>query len=243
MRTAPAARPAAPSAHESASNLPAHTPRFLTRAEREPRSPQSFQRAFGLGFLVAAVLAVISTLAFRGDVAGLLSSGDQKVAMVTPQRDEADMLTTLSGILAAPEISTRGEDASTVDLAEALKRADKTLAGTSEGDKAEARYWLRRALSLGLGDQRLVWALTQLGTIYAAPSSGVPDYNSARALWQLAAAQGDPIAMCFLASLHEHGLGLAKNEVRALVLYRNAKAHGGCRNVDQSIARLSKGTP
>jgi hypothetical protein len=38
-------------------------------------------------------------------------------------------------------------------------------------------------------------------------------------------------------------LGTAKNEVRALVLYRNAKAQGGCRNVDQSIARMAKGTP
>lgn len=235
--------PAGAPSREGTPNLPAHTPRFLTRSEREQRTPHSFQRAFGLGFLVAALLAVVSTFAFRDNVAGLLSPDDAKVAVATKPAAAPETLTTLSGILAVPEVSTQGEEAGSVDLAEALKRADKHLAGSTDGDKQEARFWLRRALALGLGDQRLVWALTQLGTIYAAPASGAPDYAAARTLWELAAAQGDPVALCFLASLHEHGLGTDRNEVRALVLYRNAKAHGGCRSIDQSIARLSKGTP
>lgn len=224
--------------------LPATSPKFLTREEEHARSPYTFQRAFGMGFLVAAVLALLSTFALRGgsDMAGLLSTGGQQHA-VTQVVEQPATLNTLSAILAVPDVSSRGEQATSVDLAGALKRADQSLSGTTGDDKEEAKYWLRRALASGLGDQRLVWALTQLGTIYAAPAAGAPDYASARVLWELAAAQGDPIALCFLASLHEHGLGVAKDEVRALVLYRNAKTHGGCRNVDQSIARLTQGTP
>lgn len=225
-------------------SLPAHTPKFLTRQEEQARSPYMFQRAFGLGFLVAGLLAIASTFALRGggDVAGLLTSPASQ-STATKAAEHPSTLTTLSSILAVPDVSTRGEQATLIDLAGALKKADQSLAGTSSADKAEAKYWLRRSLALGLGEQRLVWAMTQLGTLYASPATGAPDYASARALWEVAAAQGDPIAMCFLASLHEHGLGVARDEVRALVLYRNAKTHGGCRNVDQSIARLTKGTP
>jgi hypothetical protein len=228
---------------EDGAGLPANTPKFLTRAQAEARTPFAFQRAFGLGFLVAALLAVASMYALRGDVSGILSGAQQAQPAQSRASETPSTLTTLSGILAAPEVSTRGELATSVDLSEALKRADQNLAGSNSGDKEEAKYWLRRALSLGFGDQRLVWALTQLGTIYAAPASGAPDYAASLILWELAAAQGDPVALCFLASLYEHGLGTAKNEVRALVLYRNAKAQGGCPNVDQSIARMAKGTP
>lgn len=242
----PVAAKAGPPA-EPQQQLPAHTPKFLTRSGEQARSPYTFQRAFGLGFLVAAILAVASTYALRGggDFASLLSPAQpQSTPVKTVEKiDQPTTLTSLSAIVAVPEISTRGEQATMVDIAGALSKADASLSGTSESDKEEAKYWLRRALALGLGEQRLVWALTQLGTLYAAPATGAPDYTSARTLWELAAAQGDPIALCFLASLHEHGLGVAKDEVRALVLYRNAKTHGGCRNVDQMIARLTKGAP
>ncbi len=228
---------------EGGAGLPAHSPKFLTRAQAEARTPFAFLRAFGLGFLLAALLAVASMYALRGEVSGMLSGAQQAQPAQSRASDTPSTLSKLSGILAAPEVSMRGELGTSVDLSEALKRADQNLAGSDSGDKEEAKYWLRRALSLGLGDQRLVWALTQLGTIYAAPPSGPPDYAAALTLWELAAAQGDPVALCFLASLHEHGLGTVRNEVRALVLYRNAKAQGGCRNVDQSIARMAKGTP
>ncbi len=232
---------------EQTHSLPAHTPKFLTRPGEQAPRPYTFQRAFGMGFLVAAVLALASTFALRGggDFASLMSpqATEPPTTRVAERNDQPSMLTSLSAIVAVPEISTRGEQAATIDLAGALSKADQSLSGTSNADKDEAKYWLRRSLALGLGEQRLVWALTQLGTLYAAPAVGAPDYASARTLWELAAAQGDPIALCFLASLHEHGLGGPKDEVRALVLYRNAKTHGGCRNVDQSIARLTKGAP
>lgn len=246
----PARAPAAASAQAMAPTpgphaLPAHTPKFLTRQGEQARSPYVFQRAFGLGFLVAALLALASTYALRGggDFATLLSPPVTHDTASRTVVEQPSTLTALSAILAVPDISTRGEQATAINLEEALKKADQSLSGTSSADKDEAKYWLRRSLALGLGEQRLVWALTQLGTLYASPATGSPDYASARTLWELAAAQGDPIALCFLASLHEHGLGVARDEVRALVLYRNAKTHGGCRNVDQSIARLTKGTP
>lgn len=225
-------------------SLSEHAPKFLTRQGEKARSPYAFQRAFGLGFLVAALLALASTFALRsgGDVAALLSSPGSQVT-VSKVAEQPSTLTTLSAILSVPDVSTRGEQVTSIDLAGALKKADQSLEGTSNADKEEAKYWLRRSLALGLGEQRLVWALTQLGTLYASPATGNADYASARTLWELAAAQKDPIALCFLASLHEHGLGIAKDEARALVLYRNAKTHGGCRNVDQSIARLTKGAP
>ena len=220
-------------------SLPPDTPKFLRRPSDDRPGPFSFQKAFGLGFLVAAVLAVISSFAFRSD---LLTADPPATPVQALMSKPAETLTTLSTIVAVPDVSTRGSDASNVDLAAALSRADKSLS-SGAGDKDEAKYWLRKALSLGLGDKRLVWAITQLGTLYAAPASGSPDYAAARTLWELASAQRDPVALCFLAALHEHGLGVAKDRVRALVLYRNAKAEGGCRGVDQSIARLTKGSP
>lgn len=237
----PAARATGMLASSTPPALPAHTPKFLTRGNGDQGRPYAVQRAFGLGFLVAALLALASTFAFRGDAPGVAAPAAESPTVVAAPADQ-QAVTTLSAILAVPDVSPRGTEAGAVGLADALKRADQQLAG-SASDREEARFWLRKALSQGLGEQRLVWALTQLGTLYAAPSAGLPDYDSARTLWQLAAAQGDPVALCFLASLHENGLGTPKDQVRALVLYRNAKTNGGCRNVDQSIARLAKGTP
>ena len=222
--------------------LPSQSPRFLTQSGPVRRDTGDMQRAFGLGFLVAAVLAVISSFVLTGSVSGLFRSKGEIAAKSSVAAMKASS-TALGEILAVPPTSARGVDARSVDLGEALKRADLSLHSDNGGDKEEAQYWLRRALALGLGDQRLVWAMTQLGTMYASPATGAPDYGAARSLWELAAAQSDPVAMCFLASLHEHGLGGARDPAQALYLYRRAKAKGGCRNVDQSIARLAKAAP
>ncbi|MFV0369421.1 MAG: tetratricopeptide repeat protein [Hyphomicrobiaceae bacterium] len=196
-----------------------------------------------MGFLIAAALALISVFAMNRS--GMLLGDAARVGAVNPvaASQPEESLKTLSAVLAVPDVSTNGTDATSVDLAGALNRADDLLSTGESGDKEEAKYWLRRALAQGLSEKRMVWAMTQLGTLYAAPMSGAPDYAAARSVWELAAAQGDPVALCFLAALHEHGLGVPADEVRALVLYRNAKAEGGCRNVDASIQRLSKGTP
>jgi hypothetical protein len=216
-------------------------PQVLTRREPAASTWASTQRAFGLGFLVAAVLAAMSTLALRSDLIGLMSPGvTQSVSAAKPRSSAA----ILAEILDVPGTSARGLDASASDISQSLKHADESLyGGAGKADRDEARYWLRKSLSLGLGDARLVWALTQLGTLYASPGAGAPDYDAARVLWELASAKGDPVASCFLASLHEHGLGVPRDSAQALQLYRRSKANGGCRDVDKALARLSKGTP
>lgn len=213
------------------------TPRFLTRVEQRQSDTRGLQVAFGLGFLVAAGLALLSTFAFKGEVASLLGVGSQRPAM------EQAVATEWSSILGVDRGPVRGEPVAGVELGAALKEADQRLYGESGGDRETAKFWLRKSIAISLGDPRTVWALTQLGTLYAAPQSGAPDYGAARQLWELAAANGDPVASCFLASLHEHGLGTPKNSARALELFRTAKANGGCRDIDQSIARLSKEAP
>lgn len=216
-------------------------PKVLTRPEPAGSPWASTQRAFGLGFLVAALLAAISTFALRSDVLGMLSHGvTQSVPIAKPRPTAA----VLAEILDVSGKSTRGLDASAADMSLSLKQADESLYGSAgNADRDEARFWLRKSLSLGLGDARLVWAMTQLGTLYASPGAGAPDYEAARVLWELASAKGDPVATCFLASLHEHGLGVPKDGAQALELYRRSKANGGCRDIDKALARLTKGAP
>lgn len=218
--------------------LPAvQTPRFLTRVEQRRSDARGLQVAFGLGFLVAAGLALISTFAFKSEVAALLGARSQ------PPVNERVERTEWSSILGSNGGLARGEPAAGVEIGAALKEAEQRLYGEGGGDREAAKLWLKKSLAIRLGDPRTVWALTQLGTLYAAPQSGAPDYGAARQLWELASANGDPVASCFLASLHEHGLGTPKDGARALELFRTAKAKGGCRDIDQSIARLSKETP
>ena len=89
-------------------------------------------------------------------------------------------------------------------------------------------------------DKRLTWAMTQLGATYARPVEKAPDFSLARSLWSIAAAQGDPVAMCFLARMHEKGLATPVDTVAALALYEKAHALGGCKDSSAAIARLKR---
>jgi hypothetical protein len=136
-------------------------------------------------------------------------------------------------------ISPRGQSATnmTADAARAL--ADRSLHGVGQPvDREEARFWLRKSLTVQLGNQQTMWAMTQLGTLYAAPEQGAPDFGKARALWEIASAAGDPVAGCFLSSLHELGLGVSANRQSALGYAVKAKAQGGCQDIDVTLARL-----
>ena len=106
-------------------------------------------------------------------------------------------------------------------------------------DVEEGAYWLKRYIAASLGEERMLRALTQLGTTYADPASGTaPDYGRSRQLWEFAAGFGDPVAMCFLGALHEHGLGVAAEKKAALHWYARAKSAGGCPQLEESIARV-----
>lgn len=137
--------------------------------------------------------------------------------------------------------SPRGEVATDVDLPTALRLADYNLHGVDRPiDRAEAEFWLKKAMSLTASHSQIRWAMTQLGTLSAEPVTGSPDYEKARLLWEISAANGDPVAMCFLGTLMEHGLGLAADRAKALDYFKRARGSGGCPNSDEAIARLSK---
>ena len=79
-----------------------------------------------------------------------------------------------------------------------------------------------------------------LVALYAQPVNGVARYAKAHALWSLAAAQGDPVAHCFLGSLYEFGLGITANRTIARNHYLAADAANACRSSKDAIARLKE---
>lgn len=139
--------------------------------------------------------------------------------------------------LAVGAISPRGASGASVSPSRALENANAQLTGPSR-DADEAGFWLRRYITQTLGNERTQRALTQLGSVYAEPSSGTPDYVKARLLWEIASASGDPVAMCFLGLLSENGLGGPADKKAALTWYERSKQSGGCPGVDDSIARV-----
>ncbi len=192
----------------------------------------SLRRPLGMGvpFAVGFAIAALLTGLFAWRQAGTPSSRGI---------DAAAPAASLADLLAVAVVSPRGRSAAEVDLPTALKLADESLHATAGGaDRPEASFWLRKSLALSVGTQQLSWTLTQLGTLYAQPAAGAPDYGKARLLWELAGASGDATALCFLGALHEHGLGIPKSPRQALGLYQRAKAQGGCNDVDDAIARV-----
>jgi TPR repeat protein len=138
-------------------------------------------------------------------------------------------------------MSPRGRIATTVDGATALRFADTYLYGNAETprDQGEASFWLRHALSKPIDHESMKWAYTQLGSIYAQPEGFEPDFAKARLLWEISGALGDPIALCFHASLYEHGLGVPKHKDLSRALYEKARNAGGCRASEEAAKRTN----
>ena len=53
-----------------------------------------------------------------------------------------------------------------------------------------------------------------------------PNFAEALRLYQLAAAQGHPVALYYVASIHEEGKGVPKNKAKAIYWYMRAQAAG-----------------
>lgn len=243
-----AIKPASPAAQAA----PAPRPLVpVPSADRSP--PAAASRTWGPsvaafllgGILVGAAALLHPFLASRTSAPALVVPARTIATLPPADRTGSFAAPRLAEILTVPDTSPLGRPAGGITLEEALRRADQGLYGAdgTSPDRREAKYWLRKALSIGLGDDRLLWAMTQLGTLYATPDGEAPDYTSARVLWELAAAKGDPVALCFLASVFESGLGVARDTRQALGLYEQAKANGGCKGGDDSIARLKKAIP
>ncbi len=134
-------------------------------------------------------------------------------------------------ILNVGDRSPAGVDASGMSVGELLDKAQ--LAGLGEAgkvDQKERKFWLRKAISVLLADPQTRWALTRLGALqtHAATNGGLPDYQSAKTLWELSSVGRDQVATCFIGQLYEHGLGVAKDPERARNWYQRAEALGGC---------------
>lgn len=189
----------------------------------------------GLWALSLAIAAGIGT----GIGMGLRGTTQSPPAHSEVLHAESDLV--WSDVLSPGATSPRGQQATNVAADEALTIADTKLHGADgASDPDEARYWLRVGLAEIMDDKRLSWALTQLGTLYAQPGAPAEAFSTARTLWDLAAAKGDPLALCFLAALEEGGLAAHPNKARALRLYRKAKEAGGCEAADEAIQRLSR---
>jgi hypothetical protein len=228
-----------------------------------------FQRrqmvSFGVGFLAAAGLSWLFWNGIRADprkpgpdvqatrtqgittasvTTASIGTAVATAAVAAPSaalspRAAAEATVTLKDVFSLDKVSPRGRSAVDTDLTTALRLADEGLHGAA-ADRQESAFWLRKSLALVLNQDEVKWALTQLGSTYAAPASGPPDYTKARLIWEIAAAQGDPVASCFLGSVHEKGLGVVAAKATALGYFNAAKAAGGCRGVDDAIARLKE---
>lgn len=130
-------------------------------------------------------------------------------------------------VIAAGPLSPRGVAAAGVTPAKSLQLAHGLLHGPeAERDAEEAAYWLKHYLAGAQGGDSVRIALTQLGSAYAQPVRGERDFASARIVWELSAALGDTVAMCFLGAMHEHGLGGPRTGSAAVTWYERASALG-----------------
>jgi len=201
--------------------------------EPVPQSDVPPQRGSGIAaFFAGAALAAASLLlaVFAAPIIGI----GAPPAAAPPRTVIAD------AFMAGPQ-SPRGEIATNIDLPTALRLADYNLHGVDRAiDRAEAEFWLKKAMSLTASHTQLRWAVTQLGTLAAQPVTGSPDYDKARLLWEISAGNGDPIALCFLGTLAENGLGGPADRAKALEYYKRSKEIGGCPSTDEAITRLSK---
>ena len=206
-----------------------------------PRRNASRVGAFvaGLATMAAATAATVAVGPTSWTPPAI--SGTTGVATDTNQIGLADLQALFKEFATTGSQSPNNKAATSVDVATALSLADHSLRGErTPAETEEAVFWLKRALAASFSGADVGWALTQLGTIYATPGTPQHNYVKAHSIWQLAAAQGDPVAHCFLGALYEHGLGIARNRKTALDHYKSAQVLGACRGAEDAVARLSQ---
>lgn len=164
------------------------------------------------------------------------------VAAPTPPRRGSETVATNAPVfdaLAAGGVSPKGVNAAGMSSSEILARINAERQAGRGRLGAEGEFWMKRYLIASLGDNNTARALTQLGTIYA-EGGGSADYGKARHLWEVAGGLGDPVAMCFLGTLYDNGLGgVSADRQAALQWYARARDAGGC----AGVAGLPGGAP
>jgi len=195
----------------------------------EPAAPASHTTA----------VSPASPTATQAVVAAPAAAPSPFAAVAVPPRPPVEE-TSLFDLLATSTTSPRGVSAAGVSAAKSLEHANAQLQGPNR-DTEEAGFWLRRYLQASLSEDRMLRVMTQLGSTYAEPDGArAPDYVKARLLWEMASAAGDPVAMCFLGLVHEHGLGVPASRSDALHWFERSKKSGGCPHIDESIARVKQ---
>lgn len=217
--------------------------RYETPVEARPAADKTSRRLAGVAIAVAIVAALSSILgnllrpASSPVVIPATAMGDARAGAPRSTPPQASIYE----VLATPPVSPRGVNSDGVSLAQALEKADAHLHGPASGrDANEGAYWLKRAVAASLSDARTQWALTQLGSLYAEPLQGAPDYGKARLFWEIAGGLGDPVALCFLGSLSEFGIGGSVDRTAALNWYERAKRAGGCKQIDEALKRVKQ---
>lgn len=201
-----------------------------------PRRP-SLAMPFAIGFLLAAVFGAGGWLLFDREIVQYIDRlAAQTRTLGQPARTPEPVGDVFTVIANTPNVSPRGDSADGVDIATALARSDGSLKAVPP-DHAEARFWLSKAIALALGQKEMTAALTQLGTLYANREGGTRSYANARILWEIAAAQGDPTALCSLGRLYAQGLGVPKAPARAEEFFAKARKLGSC---DPATAALRR---
>ncbi len=215
--------------------LKAQRPR--TTDDRDVTADAGWRRPFGASLIAALVATFIAGNLFAYALyATNLMPGMAKPTLVAQPQDPV-----WPDLLAPGAISPRGQSSAGVSADQAFQIADAKLHGLGlPPDHDEARYWLRVGIAGALSGDRLRWALTQLGTLYARPAASPADFAVARSVWELASAQKDPVALCFLARLEDSKPVSQRNNAIALKLFEQAKAAGTCSGSDQAIERLSR---
>ncbi len=251
----PAAKPAPPQVQPSANPVPSHgtagtslptaratlpsrvEPVLRPATPRLPRLPRLPLTLGGRKISAASAAAMAVAVLVGGQIVALraldlsITRRSQPAAVPTPTAVPATFAPgqqrSIYEIIAAGPRSPRGLAADGVSPAKALQTAHALLHGPeSNRDPEEAIYWLKRYLAGTSGADHARIALTQLGTAYVQPIRGKRDFSSARLAWELAGALGDPVAMCFLGAIHEHGLGVAPARQLATIWYDRAAAVG-----------------
>lgn len=198
-----------------------------------PASPARWRANLIASFVAIFLAGFLSAFALYWT--GLIP-GTTKTPLIAQQKNPV-----WPDLLAPGPISPRGQNSSGVTPDQAFQMADAKLHGLeAPPDHEEARYWLRIGISGALSGDRLRWALTQLGTLYAKPTASQSEYEVARSVWELAAAQKDPVALCFLARLDADLPSTQPNKEIALKFLEQAKATGGCGGTEQTIEPLSR---
>ncbi len=208
--------------------------RQRARLNTHTLAPAFAAGAAAMAVLMGGVLALAPQWLTRGAPAPL-----QAPAQMSEHVPVNSLATVFKDIGTVGATSPRRKSAVNVDASTALSLADHSLRGQrTAAEVEEAEFWLKRALGSSLAGQDIAWALTQLGTLYAQSDSPRHSYAKAHVVWQLAAAQGDPVAHCFLGALYEHGLGVAPSRAQAREHYATADASNACRSAKDAVVRL-----